>query len=186
MVAVQLFKGPQEPFLGMGSSEGLVDVWTWHADWQADLARYGDVDLRYPDMGVDMYPFEQQEGEGPPHAIERQDKAFLTGWAVGNLLSDPTRTGTVTAGSLQAKGFGTLTLRPKGAQVIRGEGRWAGGRWTVVLRRPLAVGNEEGMPLSPGDKLSIAFAIWEGSFGDRDGQKRISIWQDFELEKGSP
>ena len=31
-------------------------------------------------------------------------------------------------------------------------------------------------------RLSVAFAIWDGTAQDRDGKKLITIWQDFELE----
>jgi hypothetical protein len=28
----------------------------------------------------------------------------------------------------------------------------------------------------------VAFAIWNGSAGDRDGQKSITIWQELEIQ----
>jgi mono/diheme cytochrome c family protein len=182
-VAVQLFKGTREPFLGMGSTDGIVDLWVWNAGWQADLVEYADVDTQYPNMFVDEYQLEEKttNGDDPrPHATTRQNKTFLAGFAAGNLRSDPARG---LAGSAnQAKGFGTLTLLPRPSQAVIAKGSWNDGRWSVVLRRPLTVSADAGLQLAAGDKLSIAFAIWDGAARDRDGQKLVSIWHDFELE----
>ena len=60
MAALQLFKGEHEPFLGMGSADGSVDVWLWNAAAQADREQYADVDTAYTHMVVDQYPFEQE------------------------------------------------------------------------------------------------------------------------------
>jgi hypothetical protein len=32
--------------------------------------------------------------------------------------------------------------------------------------------------LASNTTVSAAFALWNGSFGDRDGKKSVSIWQD--------
>jgi mono/diheme cytochrome c family protein len=196
MTAVQFFKGGPEPFLGMGSTKGTVDFWAWAADWQADRKQYADVDTRYPNMAVDEYLFEEGgpggggngggNGEGErlgdrKHPTSKQSKDYLSGWAAGNLLSDPTRT--LSASGLQAKGFGTLTMLPRPSQLVTGNGEWSDSRWTVVLRRPLKVPADAGSSLAAGEKLSIAFAVWDGDARDRDGQKLISIWHDLEIEK---
>jgi mono/diheme cytochrome c family protein len=179
-VAVQLFKGTREPFLGMGSTDGVVDLWVWNAGWQADLVEYADVDTQYPNMFVDEYQLEEK-GDGPrPHATTRQNKTFLAGFAAGNLRSDPTRG--IAGSANQAKGFGTLTLLPRPAQAVIAKGVWSAGRWSVVLRRPLSVSADSGLQLGADEKLSIAFAIWDGAARDRDGQKLVSIWHDLELE----
>jgi mono/diheme cytochrome c family protein len=179
-IAIQLFKGSWEPFLGMGSSDGQVDLWLWNAGWQADLIDYADVDTQYPNMFVDEYQLEEK-GDGPrPHATTRQNRSFLTGLAAGNIRSDPTRG---LAGSVnQAKGFGTLTMLPRPSQAVMAKGTWSDGRWAVVLRRPLTVSSDTGIQLEVGDKLSIAFAVWDGAARDRDGQKLVSIWHDLELK----
>lgn len=181
MAAVQWFKGPSEPFLGMGAAQGQVDVWAWQADWQADLAsgRAG-VETAYPNLAVDSYPFEKPAADGS-HDAARQPREFLTGWAAGNARSYPERK--VPTGTLQAKGFGTLTMLPRISQVVGGKGEWSDGRWTVVLSRPLSVKPDAGLTLLPGDKASIAVAVWNGSAGDRNGQKLVTIWQDLALEK---
>ncbi len=171
MAAVQLFRGEREPFLGMGAADRSVDVWLWHAGEPAD------VDTVYPNMAVDQYPFERP-GAGPGHPTAGQPPEFLTGRAAGNLRSDPD----APSGSLQATGFGSLTMRPRVSQRVKVQGKWQDGRWTVVLRRPLQVDAEAGVPLSPGDRLSVAFALWDGAAGDRNGQKLVSIWHDLKVE----
>jgi mono/diheme cytochrome c family protein len=180
MAAVQLFKGAREPFLGMGAADGAVDVWLWNAAAQADLERYADVDTAYPNMAVDHYPLEGR-GEGPwVHPTERQPREFLTAWAAGNLRSDPTHI--APGGNLQAQGFGSLTMRPRVSQSVSARGHRDGDRWVVVLRRPLRVPTDAGLTLAPGDRISVAFALWDGAARDRDGQKLVSIWHDLVLE----
>jgi DMSO reductase family type II enzyme heme b subunit len=36
---------------------------------------------------------------------------------------------------------------------------------------------------TPGQSLPVAFAVWDGAQGDRDGQKAVSVWQRLEIEK---
>jgi mono/diheme cytochrome c family protein len=171
MAAVQLFRGKPEPFLGMGATGQPVDVWLWRAGRATNGGRPADVDTTYPNMAVDLYPFEKEGKKSP----------FLTARAVGNAHSDPARG--FTGSSLQARGFGTLSMRPRPSQVVSAAGSWEeAGRWTVILRRPLKVGKEDGLALAPGERVSIAFALWDGSAGDRNGQKLVSIWHDLELE----
>ncbi len=179
--AVQLFKGTREPFLGMGSTDGVVDLWVWNGGWQADLKEFADVDTTYPNMFVDEYQLEAPGNGDRPHATTRQNKTFLTGHAAGNLRSDPMRG---LAGSAnQAKGFGTLTLLPKPSQSVVAAGTWSDGRWSIVLRRSLEMSANAGLQLGAGDTVSIAFAIWDGAARDRDGQKLVSIWHDLDLER---
>jgi len=180
MAAIQFFKGSPEPFLGMGATNQSVDVWHWRAGWHGKPATYADVDSAYPNMAVDLYPFEQAAPGSRPHASERQPREYITARAAGNLRSDPAQT--FTGNSLQAKGFGTLTMRPRVSQLVSANGKWQNGRWTVVLRRPLEVSPDAGVKLAPGDRLSIAFAIWDGAARDRNGQKLVSIWHDLRLE----
>jgi mono/diheme cytochrome c family protein len=180
MAPVQLFKGSPEPFLGMGSADQNVDVWHWRAGWRGDAAAYADVDSAYPNMAVDLYPFEKP-GPGPrPHAPERQPREYITARAAGNLRSDPSLA--FTGNSLGAKGFGSLTMRPRVSQLVSASGTWQDGRWTVVLRRPLEVNSDDGIRMAAGDQVSIAFAICDGAARDRNGQKLVSIWHDLRLE----
>lgn len=182
MAAAELFQGDrtQEPFLGMGAHDGTVDLWLWNAAAQADRAAYADVDSTYPHMSIDVYPFEKTGDTTRPHATERQPKEFLSAWAAGNQRSDPTHV--LPGSNLQARGFGSTTLQPRTSQLVVSQGQWRDGTWSVVLRRPLLVASEAGIPLEPGQRRSIAFAVWDGAARDRNGQKLVSIWHDLELE----
>jgi mono/diheme cytochrome c family protein len=172
MVAVQLFKGSPEPFLGMGRENGNVDLWLWRASWQRrDVAQAGAL--------LDDYPFDTPIYAG---LVKDKGKAvpdFLTARAAKNLNadSDPTRS----ASNLVAKGFGSTTFRPKESQVVQASSDWRTGQWSVVLSRPLAVEAVDGVSFAPGDHVSAAFAIWDGAARDRNGQKLFSIWHDLTL-----
>jgi DMSO reductase family type II enzyme heme b subunit len=179
MAAIQLFKGDREPFLGMGSAGGGVDIWLWNAAAQADQEEYADVDTTYPNMAVDQYPLEERSAGPRAHPTARQPKQFITAWAAGNPRSDPSHA--LSGSNLEAKGFGTLSFRPRISQVTSAHGRWQEGRWTIVLRRVLKVSSEAGLELAGGDRCSIALAVWDGAARDRDGQKLVSIWHDLEL-----
>jgi DMSO reductase family type II enzyme heme b subunit len=52
----------------------------------------------------------------------------------------------------------------------------------VQFTRPLAGGSGE-VRLSEGTRVPVAFAVWNGSAGDRDGKKSVTIWQELVLER---
>jgi mono/diheme cytochrome c family protein len=180
MAAIQLFRGKPEPFLGMGAANSAVEVWLWNASRTANPGVPADVETAHPNMAVDMYPFEKAAKGGPAHALDLQPPEFITARAAGNLRSDPTSG--LSATGLGAKGFGTLTMRPRLSQSVSAEAAWSDRRWTVILRRPLKVVADAGLTLAAHDKLSIAFAIWDGAARDRNGQKLVSVWHDLEME----
>lgn len=163
MGAVQLFQGEVEPFLGMGADASKIDLWLWRATWQRPVSEANSI--------LDFYPFDERKTGG---------RDYLTAAAAGNLNANPERA--QSASSLAAKGFGSTTFRPKASQRVTARSEWKDGQWTVVLRRPLQVGAEDGQKLIPGESYSVAFAVWDGAARDRNGQKLISIWHDLKLE----
>jgi len=184
-VAVELYGGDKEPFLGMGGSDSPVDVWFWDADRQA---RQRVEDL-YPDTVVDIYPFHEKradsaEGDRPGANTRSQPEVSLPAVASGNAIV-PVDSGTGSGGSaLTAGGPQTVTFRLPQNQAVDAQGQWAEGRWTVVMERSLsAPSHDSGVSLAPGERAAIAFAIWNGAQNDRDGQKRITIWNDLLLEE---
>ena len=82
-----------------------------------------------------------------------------------------------------AKGLGTLTSRRPAMQRIQAKGFWQDGRWQVVLVRPLMPAKEDDFTLKAGQEVSVAFAVWDGHAGDRNGQKSVSIWSKLTLER---
>ncbi len=178
-----------EPSYTMGDS-GLVNIWHWKADWEVDLARFRDIQDRYPGMAADAYLFRKgaPPGESSAETVKAptatHDSTYLTGWGAGNLLSSPSRSSSVE--DLNAKGLGTLTSQPPDDQNVRGKGIWREGRWRVVFIRAMRSPSERDVQLTPGQSLPLAFALWDGAQGDRDGQKAVSTWQTITLEEGRP
>lgn len=172
--AIQFPLNPSRlPFYAMGQPTGLVNIWHWKADWEQDLAAFTDMEDRFPGMVWDYYPLSK--------GIKAADQypAYITGLAAENLFSNPKRTSSVE--ELNAEGFGTLTPQPAPFQSVTGKGTWEKGRWRVVMARTLVTGDSvEGrpvdVPLAPGTSTYAAFAVWDGSKGERNGIKSISVW----------
>jgi DMSO reductase family type II enzyme heme b subunit len=51
-----------------------------------------------------------------------------------------------------------------------------------MLRRDLVSRGPQAVTLRPGATVPVGFAVWNGSAGDRDGKKSVTIWQDLVLE----
>jgi DMSO reductase family type II enzyme heme b subunit len=183
-VAVEVYRGLAEPFLGMGSADSPVDVWFWDADRQNELAA---VEQSHPNAVADVYPFNEAsvasaELSRPAGRMAAQPAIAFPARSVGNQIVPPANGAGGSA--LQAAGPRTLTFHVPTSQIVQAHGTWADGRWMIVMTRPLAVNSsQEGVSLEPGSQASIAFALWDGSHQDRNGQKSITIWQDLEIEK---
>jgi mono/diheme cytochrome c family protein len=181
--ALELYRGTAEPFFGMGDRMAAVDVWFWDAD-RSDPAFA--VEHEYPNTVVDIYPFSETavdtaEYDRPGTRLANQPPVSLPALATGNQIVPG---GAATGGSeLAAAGPGSVTFRLPRNQAVSTESKWDAGRWTVVLIRRLSVeGPAAGVSLAPGDRVTVAFAVWDGSHHDRNGQKLITIWQDLVLE----
>jgi hypothetical protein len=158
-------------------------------DRQMDVAKHLDMEDYFPGMVSDDYPFagddygKRKEGWPPRHDVtpaQSQDRAFPSGWAAGNLTSDPNKLTPVQ--DLNAVGFGTLELQKAGEQNVNGRGVWSMGRWKVVFIRSLEGAGAKDVKLAPGQTADVAFAVWDGSARDRDGQKLVTVWQKFEIK----
>jgi DMSO reductase family type II enzyme heme b subunit len=119
----------------------------------------------------------------PRVELAKHDPKFVTSWGAGNLVSDPTLKTPVE--SLVARGPGTLSGLPAHIQLVQGNATYERGVWSVQLRRRMSFvnGDHTGERIfEKGDYLPVSFAIWNGSAGDRDGKKNISIWQKLVIE----
>ncbi len=192
-IAIQFSESPDPPFyMGNPSGKGGVSIWLWKADRQKDLAEgYQDVDSAFPDRAVDTYQeqkFEKKElvgfKEWPKSKITDHDPTFISAWGAGNLVASPESTSSVE--SLVAHGPGSLASRPAGMQLVDGKAAYQSGVWYVQMQRSmdaLQAGEKDGMLVfKAGDYIPFSFAIWNGSAGDRDGKKNISIWQKLVIE----
>ncbi len=86
-------------------------------------------------------------------------------------------------GGLVAGGPGTVTFRVAASSWVHSVSERNGNRWTVWFRRSLRPESaEQGLPLMAQQPTVVAFAVWDGSHADRNGQKMVSIWQPWVLK----
>ncbi len=156
----------QVPAFCMGDPTASVNIWQWRAAWQADVARgfQGRERVLHPNGYVDLYPFEG-------------DDTFLTGRAAGNPFSVAERRSPVD--NLVAIGNGTLTADP--TPLVQGWGAWRDGVWRVVFARPFSVGREGNVSFAPDDYKDVAFAVWDGATGERDGMKSVASFMALDV-----
>jgi DMSO reductase family type II enzyme heme b subunit len=67
---------------------------------------------------------------------------------------------------------GRATPQPTGEKFTH-RARHGAGKWTLTLELPALA-----------DGYPVAFAIWDGQFGDRDGLKFFSVW--YVLNRAAP
>jgi len=182
--AVEFALTPDPPFFAMGQPGQAVNIWMWKSERQSDLQpAFQDLEKVYPNIGIDSYPnVEKSPLEQPMrNALTLEsDRRFVTAWGAGNIVADPTRRSA--AENLTAEGFGTLKAHPMAAQTVTATGEYSTGSYVVQLSRSLSGPSGE-VQLAPGGSVPVAFAVWNGSAGDRDGKKSVTIWQELVLEK---
>jgi len=128
----------------------------------------------------------------PYASVTTHDPTYITAWGAGNIVANPKSRTSVE--SLVAHGPGTLSAMPANIHMVVGKAIYERGVWSVQMQRSLdflndangsSVGNQshgDERRFKPGDYLPVSFAIWNGSTGDRDGKKNISIWQKLVIE----
>ncbi|MBI1870316.1 MAG: c-type cytochrome [Chlamydiae bacterium] len=182
--AVQFSAEKDPPFFGMGSAQSPVSIWHWKASWQEDMKEWKDVEMQYPNTATDWYEAQKNYQYGSSFETKDSktkfhDPHFITGWGAGNPLSNPAPE--VAAEEARAQGAGTLTTMRPQLEKVDAKGVWSDGTWQVVFKRKLETQEKERLQFEPGVSFSFAFAIWDGSEKDRNGQKMISIWNDLEI-----
>jgi mono/diheme cytochrome c family protein len=181
--AIQFSLEDDPPFFAMGEKGRRVNIWMWKSERQADLQpAFQELDKVYPNIGIDSYPNLLRSPLEQPtrHALTLDsDPRFVTAWGAGNIVADPTRRSA--AEDLGAEGFGTLRARPPRDQAVVALGRHATGSYSVQFTRALNPVQPGAVALRPGTPAAVAFAVWNGSAGDRDGKKSVSIWQELVL-----
>ncbi len=184
--AIQFIQGKDIPSFAMGSAENSVTIWNWKAAWQEDLKERKDIETAYPHTAVDWYEAQKNYKKGTPIEMAEtstrfHDPNFITGWGAGNPLSDPERKSAGETAS--AAGIGSLTTQKKSDNRINIKGVWKDGQWSAVFVRELKAIDRKDIGFSTGGSVSVAFAAWDGSKRDRNGQKMVSIWNEVTLEK---
>ncbi len=160
MIALQFAQEEEPPFLGMGDKEHPVNIWLYKADRQEKIVRASAI---YPNIANDL-----------PETVPNENGIFYTSKASGNLrMPDAIST---QIEDLNAIGAQTITSQPPEEQNVNGFGRWQNGRWQVVFIRELKTSYKWDVQFERNKKIPVAFAIWDGSKGDRNGQKLVSTW----------
>jgi mono/diheme cytochrome c family protein len=182
--AVQIALDRDPPFFAMGDRAGRVNIWMWNADRHAGLDRIDrDVGDVYPNAGIDTYPHLQRSPLDQPMrraSTVESEPTFITGWGAGNVMSDR---GARTAEDLTARGFGTLRARPGADREVVAVGTHTIGSYRVQFTRRLDPGGRDAAVLAPGGRVPVAFAVWDGSAGDRDGRKSVTAWQEMIIQR---
>ncbi|HET6272774.1 MAG TPA: ethylbenzene dehydrogenase-related protein [Bacteroidota bacterium] len=168
-----------DPFFAMGDSSLVVNIWQWKSWWERDLKQYAGVNSAFPRNAADFYMFDVAGGSHAEIFASKDSAKVLSmswnaGWGSGNLISAQTRTSPVE--DLNARGFHTLTSQSAQEQNVQGKGVWRNGRWSVVFTRELDPKQKGDVTLLVGTTLPVAFAVWDGAFSDRNGQKMVTNW----------
>ncbi len=156
----------------MGQRAGGLNIWHWKADWAADLAEQLNLEQFYPNMPRDPQFGAAEVAPGSGQTLGPE--GFYAGRDAGNPRSAATRPSAVE--DLNAIGFGTLTPQPVEGQNVHGASAWRDGVWRVVMSRELRTSDPNDAQLARRSDITVAFAIWDGARGDRDGQKSVSSW----------
>ena len=174
--ALELATGANPPLFAMGAPGEMVNIWHWKALWDEDKREFQDVGTAFPHMVADAYYGAEKGWRAGP----LDDTTYRPAAKVNNPLASPNRTTVVE--DANAAGPGTFTSQAADKQTIQGISRWAKGIWRLQLSRNLKSTNAKDVSLHAGTRASVAFAVWDGSAGDRNGQKSVSIWNTLILE----
>lgn len=178
--AVQFPLDPaSDPFFGMGDTSFVVNIWHWKSWWQKDFEQYAGVSKAFPRNRADFYPFDVAGGSRAEYFVSAESakvlsKTWNAGWASRNLISAQDKKSSVE--DLNARGFGTLTSQGTDGQNVSGKGLWKDGKWALVFVRALQSQEKGDVLLKLGGTIPVAFAVWDGALGDRNGQKMITNW----------
>lgn len=145
------------PSFCMGQPNALVNIWQWRASGQTGDPAAGIARL-YPNGYADGYPdvLEKDPIYQPARALANPVAAF----------------GETPVENLVAQAFGTLA--PATDQSVKGKGVWRDGEWSVVFARPFAGADPSQATFDTTTRTNMAVAVWNGSEGDRNGQKSVS------------
>ncbi len=176
--AIQFADALNPPFFGMAEAGTLCNIWHWKSLWDEDRKNFHDVAQAFPRLTVDSY-FGAPKGwdSGPPFGLD--NSAFVPARLLENAVA---RVRTSSVEEANAAGFGTYTAQAPEEQNVEGASSWKDGSWRVSFARELLSRKGQDIQLRSGEQVSVAFAIWQGSAAERNGQKSVSIWNRLRIE----
>ncbi|MHB1306007.1 MAG: ethylbenzene dehydrogenase-related protein [Limisphaerales bacterium] len=154
-------------FLGMGDALNPVNLWNWKAGWQTEVEDGSppDMDSVYQSMHADAWVLTD----------------YNTARSAGNVISQPHKSPVEDA---NARGFGSFQSQPLKQQNVEGRGIWHDGFWNVIFIRDLKSKDVDDVKFVAGRTVPVAFAIWNGEQGDRNGRKMVSNWYQLIFDDG--
>lgn len=172
--AIQFEVDPAKaPSFTMGNVDGPVHICQWRASWQTDVDEgHQGVKNLFPNAYNDVTP----EGLMPKDAATK----FYPARVANNSQAQHERTSPVE--ELTAIGFGSLTTHS--TQEALGKGVYKNRRWSVVIALAMNGTDKTKASLKAGEARNIAFAVWNGSKGQRGARKQYFPWASMEVEAG--
>ena len=146
--ALMLANGEVPP-ITMGASGDPVNIWYWRAAWGSNASGF---------TAGDMYAYPHDDNETRPGA------------AAGNPVSTMREQG---AHNYYARGFGSLTYAP--TQPVQAAARRTDDGWQVTFVRERGTEGAHEASFAANETVYLAFAIWNGSADEANGQKSISL-----------
>lgn len=171
--AVQFSLSDDPPFFAMGYWQDPVNIWNWKA-W-----REVEAQKKYP--GIHAIQVNIPDSLYPSAGFLGERVLYATAKDIENPVSEEYPKTSVE--DLNAGGFGTLTSQDPHSQNVIGKGKWRDGFWDVVFIRDIDSPFEGDINLVAGGNVAIAFAVWDGQYHDKDGQKAVTIWHRLILEE---
>ncbi|MFO0754066.1 MAG: ethylbenzene dehydrogenase-related protein [Thermodesulfovibrionales bacterium] len=163
----------------MGELKRPVHILHWKA-WRSrdKQAGFQNVKSAYPNMTVDMYNFDYGVKGNGTEKTQAEKDIFTPGKAAGNPLSFDHKE---IIEELNSEGAGTL--KSKNIENTSGDAEWKDGQWTVIFRRPLVVNDPLSVKFVAGEKMPVAFSVWEGERRESAGRKAVSpAWAEVRVE----
>ena len=148
--AIMVHDGSAPP-ITMGATGTPVNVWYWRAAWQ-----FGENESSWTG---DMYAY--------PH----QSNATKPGRAADNPLSRARYERL--AQNYYARGFGSLSHAPE--QPVHAEATRTDDGWSVVFWRARSTDGTHDAGFADGGDEYLAFAVWNGSAGEANGEKSLTM-----------
>ena len=139
-------------------------------EWRDDTQNADYVGRDFPDSAGILFPL---KGDAPLETMGSESQP-VNAWFWRADSEDGAK-------NITASGIGTVAESETSSIAARAQ--WQDGTWRVVFARPLTVAGNQAVALEAGKSLKVAFAVWEGSSGERAGIKSFSKhWQELTLE----
>jgi DMSO reductase family type II enzyme heme b subunit len=139
-------------------------------EWRDDTQNTDYVGRDFPDGAGILFPL---KGDAPLDTMGSESQP-VNAWFWRADSEDGAK-------NIVASGIGTVAESETSSIAARAQ--WQDGTWRVAFARPLTVAGSEAVALEAGKTQKVAFAVWEGSSGERAGIKSFSKhWQELTLE----